>query len=301
MAFADFLKTFDPLHRRGLAGVRGATAFMLTGRDKAAPVMAEIRQLPILPHLPVSARLFVPDNARERGPALLFFHGGGFVLNGIDSNQGLCRRLAHAAGMRVILATYRLAPEHAYPAQMEDADAITRWIFDHAAELGADPDRMALGGDSVGAYLAISLTRRLNAETPGRVKAQALFYPLLQLDDRTWAADGLKGSRILGRMAVAYINAQFPVERPPSLLDGAPAEGGAPPPPTLITVGGVLDPVRPDVLVYAQALAAADAKVTLFEQPRLPHGFGNLTHASEDARRALFEMGQALGREMGSL
>jgi acetyl esterase len=297
MALAHVLKALGPVHTRTLQGVRRATRYMLVGRDTTAPAMREIRQLPILPHLPVSARLFVPDNARDHGPALLFFHGGGFVLNGIDSNEGLCRRLAHAAGMRVILATYRLAPEHPFPAQMEDAETITNWLFDHAAELGADPDRVALGGDSAGAYLAIALTRRINAETPGRVKAQVLFYPLLQLDDKTWSRHGLGNSRFIGRMAVAYINASFPDAKPASLMDGPQSET----PPTVITVGGVLDPVRPDVVAYAKALEAAGAKVTLFERPRLPHGFGNMTHAFEDARRALFEMGQAVGRTMGSL
>ncbi|MDB5432876.1 MAG: hypothetical protein JWP35_3992 [Caulobacter sp.] len=285
------LQAFDPLHRAGLNQVRNASSIVLARRDRGAPTMLQQQDLAILDGIAVSARLFTPQNALDIGPAIVFFHGGGFVLGGMDSHEAMCRRLAQAAGMRVILATYRLAPEFAYPAQIDDAETIVRWVLAHADDLGVDRDRLALGGDSAGGYLAVALTAKLNAERPGAVKAQILFYPLMQLDDGVWANAVVRDSRIVGRMAVRYISAQFAGHPPPSLLGGALKTT----PPTVITVGGQMDPVRPDVLAYAAELRAAGVAVTLFEHHRLPHGFGNLTHVSPDARKAMSEVGLAAG------
>ena len=287
-----FLEAFDPLHRAGLNHVRGASAAVLARRDRGAPVMIVQRDLAILPGITVSARLMVPQNALDVGPAIVFFHGGGFVLGGMDSHEAMCRRLAQAAGMRVILATYRLAPEFVYPAQIEDAETIVRWVLAHADELGVNPDTLMLGGDSAGGYLAITLTRMLNAERARTVKGQVLFYPLMQLEDAAWANTVVRDSRVLGRLAISYINAQFKGHPPPSLLGSAEAAT----PRTIISVGGQMDPVRPDVLVYAAELRAAGVAVTLFEHGRLPHGFGNLTHVSPDARKAMSEVGMAAGQ-----
>ena len=292
---ASVLDALAPLHLAGLNRIRNTTAMVLARRDKGAPVMRETRNLAILDAQASSARLFTPVGALPVGPALIFFHGGGFVLGGLESHEALCRRLADVSGLRVILATYRLAPEHVFPAQIEDAEVTVRWVLAHAADLGIDPAHLALGGDSAGGYLAIAVTRMLNQQTPGAIKAQVLFYPLMHLEDAAWADSVFKDFRVLGRAAIRYINAQFAGAPPPSLLGSADALT----PPTIITVGGQMDPVRPDVLTYAEELRAAGIAVTLFEHPLLPHGFGNLTHVAAEARTALAEVGEALKRTPG--
>src|SRR3989475_4239503 len=97
-------------------------------------------------------RSYTPiDPVGEPLPALLYFHGGGFVIGDLDTHDGLCRLFANASGCRLISVEYRLAPEHKFPAAVEDADAAACWVADHARELGIDPGRIAIGGDSAGA------------------------------------------------------------------------------------------------------------------------------------------------------
>jgi acetyl esterase len=288
-------KMLAPLHLKGLRGFRRAATGLLAGRDRNAPTMREVRLLSFGDAGPPDARLLVPHGAEVTGDALIYFHGGGFVLGEIDNHDALCRRLAQAARMRVVLATYRLAPEHAFPAQMQDAETVVRWVFDHAAKLGIDPGAVALGGDSAGGYLAIAVTALLNHQTPGRIKALALLYPLLQLDDGRWANTVFTDSRVLGRIAVRYINAQFAGQTPPNLLHAEYASL----PSAVIAVGGAMDPVRPDVMAFAHALRSAGVSVELFHSPGMPHGFGNLTHLAPAARDAIQRFGASLGRIMG--
>ncbi len=125
----------------------------------------------------------MPIQAPAVGPVILFFHGGGFVISDIETHDALCQRLADAAGVRVLSAAYGLAPEHPFPSQLDDARAALAWLLDQAADLGVDPDRLAVAGDSAGAYLAATVASEANARRAGAVKAQGLFYPLVHLDD----------------------------------------------------------------------------------------------------------------------
>src|SRR5262245_32577860 len=107
----------------------------------------------------LGVRVYVPA-ATERGdrlPALVYFHGGGWVMGSLDAYEGLCRSLANAAGAVVVSVDYRLAPEHRYPAAVEDAYAATRWVHEQGRSLGVDPTRLAVGGDSAGGNLAAAV------------------------------------------------------------------------------------------------------------------------------------------------
>jgi acetyl esterase len=261
--------------RQTLPGVRAAVRLALAGKDRRAPEMAEVRDLDIAgPGGPIPARLYRPAGAAAVGPALVFFHGGGFVFGEIDGHDGCHRRLAQAAGVTLIGASYRLAPEAAFPAQLDDALAVARWVHDHAAELGVDPARLALGGDSAGGYLAVAATARLNATHQGTIAAQVLIYPLLQLDDEVWASSLFRDSRVVGRLAVKYIRAQLSevAAAIPSLMH----LGSAETPPTVVVGGGVLDPT-------------------------LMHGFASMTHASPTSRAALVEIGALAGEMLRGL
>jgi acetyl esterase len=281
----------DALHLRGLQGVRTAMATSRGRLDRTSPVM-ETRDVTIPTAAgPLKARLYRPSAATASGPGLVFFHGGGFVICDVETHDALCRRLADAAGMRILSVDYRLAPEAPFPAQLEDAEAALRWAIAEATSLQIDPARLLVGGDSAGGYLTVAVTAKLNAERPGAVAGQLLIYPLLVLDDPAWAASLSTLSRIVGRVTLGYIRYQLRLDAPPPSL----AEIDLTPlPPTLIAVGGQLDPCRPEGLRLAERLRQAKMPVTLLQYPRLPHGFASMTYVSVASRRAVAEIGVAM-------
>lgn len=149
---------------------------------------------------------------------------------------------------------------------------------------------MGVAGDSAGAYLAAPLA----AAHPRAVRTQALLFPLVQLDDATWSQTVLRDSRVVGRLAVAYINAQMAGVAAPSLLHAVNART----PPTLMIGCTHLDPVHPDVERYAQALRTAGVPVELTVYPTQAHGFGNMTHVSPVAVQAIDTLGARLGEAL---
>ena len=142
------------------------------------PRVAEVRDLQAPgPGGPIPVRVFRPEGA---GPLALvaYLHGGGWVIGSLDGFDPLCRALANESGAVVASIGYRLAPEHPFPAAPDDARAALRWLHEHAAELGADPGRMAVAGDSAGANLATVAARRLRDEGDSPLRFQALVYPV---------------------------------------------------------------------------------------------------------------------------
>lgn len=290
-----FTERVAAAHRFGLERVRRAVRFAVAHRDRKLPRLAQIRNL----DYPAASgrraiRLYVPLHAPAVGPAILFFHGGGFVISDIETHDALCQRLAHAAGVRVVSAAYGLAPEHPFPSQIEDARAAFSWLRDQAAELGIDVDRLATAGDSAGAYLAATVAHEANTRRPGSVKIQGLFYPLVHLDDEIWAQTLLRDARLIGRLAIAYINAQLATAHAPSLLDAV----GPATPPTFLVSGALLDPVHPDAVTYAKALEAAGVPVELKVYPGQAHGFVNFTHVLPAAVEAVAALGEHLGKAL---
>jgi acetyl esterase/lipase len=133
----------------------------------------------------LAIRLYTPVGAPPGPlPGLVFMHGGGFVCGGLDTHDGLCRTLCEQAECRVIAVDYRLAPEHPFPAAVEDAYAATLWVLDHAAELGLGRTRIGIAGDSVGAAHAAAVCALAQTARPGALALQLLLCPLLD-----WAAD----------------------------------------------------------------------------------------------------------------
>jgi acetyl esterase len=295
---ASLAERFGAENLKGVERARKAVRFLLSRRDRTTPLLAQVRNLSFdgADGAPLPARLYVPQGAGETGPMLVFFHGGGFVFGDIDTHDAFCVRLADAAKVRVLSCRYRLAPEAAFPSQLDDALLAFRWARDNAASFGADPDALSLGGDSAGGYLAVAATARLNAESPGAVKAQLLVYPLLTLDDEVWASTFVRDSRVVGRVAVQFIRAQLAAMEVPSLL---PLDVAGTPP-TVLVAGGSLDPCRPDALVYAERLTAAGISLEQRYYAPEPHGFINLTHVSATARKAVAEIGEMTGRLMRS-
>lgn len=127
--------------------------------------------------LPV--RMYRPDRDETRLPVVVFYHGGGFVICDLDSHDQFCRTMANETGMLVVAVDYRRAPEHRFPAAVEDADTALRWVAEHAAEIGADPRRVAVAGDSAGGNLAATASLRATQRGSPHITTQVLLYPML--------------------------------------------------------------------------------------------------------------------------
>jgi len=241
---------------------------------------------------PLAARHYAPPRP-DPGPhpILLFLHGGGFVVGDLDTHDQTCRLLCRYGGVHVLAVDYRLAPEHPFPAAALDAQAALTWTFAHAAELGADPAKVAIGGDSAGANLAAVVSAdRAHRDGP-KPAAQLLLYP--PVDRYTdYLSLGLFGDGFfLTRTEIEWFRRCYATDddRDDPLLSplNAPDLSGLPPA-ILVTAG--FDPLRDEGEVYAAALAAAGSEVLFRREPSLIHGFANMIDLSTAARSAMITL-----------
>jgi acetyl esterase len=221
----------------------------------------------------LAARAYRPQGIEPVG-ALVWFHGGGWCIGDLDGFDRVCRSLCNAAGAVVVSVDYRLAPEHRYPAAVRDADLAVAWATGHGAgQLGFDPARVAIGGDSAGGNLAA--VAALHA--PGAVRAQLLVYPVLDaaMDTDSYRAFG--DVPLLTADAVAFCwrtylgadDSPLGAEPDASPLRADDLSGAAP---AYIAVAGH-DVLRDEGVAYARALEAAGVAVTLREFEDMTHGF----------------------------
>jgi acetyl esterase len=245
---------------------------------------------------PIPLRLYAAQPAGGAPlPLLVFFHGGGWVIGSIESHDDVCRRLAQASGCLVVSVDYRLAPEHTFPAPLEDAWAALRWVAAHAAALGGDAARLAVGGDSAGGNLAAVLTQRARAAGGPAIAFQLLVYPAVDDDwsRPSYAAHGQ--GYILTLEGMRWFLRHY--------LDGAPepadvrvaplrAESLAGLPPALVQLAE-LDVLLDEGEAYAARLRADGVPVTLKRYPGAIHGFYGMT-VTAPAREAIADAGAAL-------
>jgi acetyl esterase len=271
-----------------LEQTRRAMRRVLALSQRRAAGLATVEDLEIPgPGGPMRARYYEAADAASV-PLIVFFHGGGFVTCDLDTHDTITSWLAKASSGRVLSVDYRLAPETRFPGQIEDARAACAWAFQNAQRLGAAPDRIALAGDSAGAYLAATIALEINRASPCAVALQVLFYPLIHVQDSLWADEELRNFRFLGRIAAFYIARSLGAEKLPCLLDVDLAAS----PPTIIAGGGPMDPVRTDAEAFAEALRRAGVDVSERTYPMLTHGGLNLTAYSKTAVKALQEVGE---------
>lgn len=281
------LATLPPTARRQLAEVRDRLRAAALHMDPNPPEMAETRLIAAPAAAPFATRLYVPEGAERTGPGLLFFHGGGFLVGGLESHDGLCRRLAAASGVRVVSVAYRLAPEHRYPAQREDARTALSWLVDNAGRLEIDDSRIAVGGDSAGANMATVLARESARGLVHPVCLQLLIYPWLKIEPEGFGEkSGLTdvvAEQIMRHCATNWLppgaDGRDPDMSPVYQTDLA---GMAPA--HVITAGA--DPLRHEGQAYADALSAAGVAVTRMHHERLGHGDFNLAGVNREAAEA---------------
>src|SRR5580658_9788641 len=172
--------------RASVAERRGGLVALAAMADDASTAIAvEDRDVPgPAGQLPI--RLYSPlEPSGDALPGLVFFHGGGWVAGGLDTHDGLCRRLCAAAACKIIALDYRLAPEHPFPAALMDCLLAVNWVANHAPSLGLDRSRIAVGGDSVGAGLAAAVTQIARDAGGPPIALQVLICPILEVGRRT--------------------------------------------------------------------------------------------------------------------
>lgn len=244
----------------------------------------------------IPARHYRPAGSSS-APLLVFFHGGGFVIGSLDTHDELCRLICRDAGVHVVSVDYRLAPEHPAPAAADDCYAAYSWSVLHAAELGADPARVAVGGDSAGANLAavVSLLARAAGAAPPVL--QLLIYPVTDLVNDTRSkvlfADGFFLRKAdMDWCRACYLNGSALSASDPRVSPLL-ADDLAGLPPALVLTGG-FDPLRDEGAAYAEALAAAGVPVDHRRHGSLVHGFANFFPLGGDSATATAEMISAL-------
>ena len=243
----------------------------------------------------IGVRLYRPDRSGTL-PLVVYYHGGGFALGDLDGYDRVCRRLCEDTQAMVMSVDYRLAPEHPFPAGVNDAWAALQWAAEHAKSLGADPARIAVAGDSAGGTLAavVSLLAR-DAGGP-HLACQALVYPstALRLDGPFESRQRYAHGPTLTLRSMEYFDSLYLGDTAPdfrstpllaSNLSGLP--------PALVLVAAH-DPLRDEILDYSRRLMEAGTEATVIEYHGLAHGFISMAGAVPAARLAQLQLASGL-------
>jgi len=267
------------------------------------PVPVATREIAIpAEHGEVPATLYIPADVPEPSGLLVYFHGGGFSVGSRVSHDPIARYLASHAGARVLSVEYRRAPEHQFPAPADDAFAAFEYARDHADDLGADPGRIAVGGDSAGGNLAAVTAQQAERRGGATPSFQLLIYPATDLSTRRPSRDLFAEGSTFTDRNIEWVMANYiPVGTDLNDPRLSPQHGDVTGlPPAYIASAG-FDPVRDDGEAYAEKLRAGGIPVALTRQADLPHGYlsfiglgGRFAEAASEAAGAL-KLGLALG------
>ena len=236
----------------------------------------------------------VPDATRL--PALVFFHGGGWVIGDLETHDVLCRQITAASGVSVIAVDYRLAPEHKFPAAVDDAWAATRWVAAHGAELGVDGRKLVVGGDSAGGNLAavVALLARDAGGPP--IAGQVLIYPVTDLGAEAQSYTDFADGYSLTRESMRWFRAHYlagPRDGDDWRASPLRARSLSGLPPALIVTAG-FDPLRDEGAAYAMRLRDADVMVDYVCFGGMVHGFAGMGKVLSSAFRAVALIGATI-------
>jgi acetyl esterase/lipase len=283
----DTGSAIDPI----LQKVLDAVPFRLSAEGGIEAARQQLRDLPrrsFYPELrvqdraidgpagPINIRIYWPPTDHAEPPVVLFFHGGGFVVGDLDTHDGTCRQHAVGASAVVVSVEYRLAPEHPYPAAIDDAWAAIQWVAAHGSEIGVDASRLAVAGDSAGGNISAVIAQRSRDIGGPPILFQLLWYPATLWDASLPSFSENADAPVLDRAAVAAFTRWYAGEidlsdPPPGMAPGR-AENLADLPAAYIGVAG-LDPLRDDGIRYGELLAAAGVPVEVHNAETLVHGY----------------------------
>ena len=229
-------------------------------------------------------------------PVLVFFHGGGWVIGSIEMVDGLCRSLANASGCIVVSVDYRLAPEHPFPAAVDDSYCATLWVADNAAGFGGDPARIAVGGDSAGGNLAAVVAQMARDRGRPALKFQLLVYPATDVACDTPSCSENADGYFLTRDAMLWFsNHYLPREADRSHPCASPLRAGDfRGLPAALVITAEYDPLRDEGERYAEKLRDAGVPVQLTRYAGMIHGFFAMGAMIDQGRKAIEQAAAAL-------
>jgi acetyl esterase len=278
-------RRIEPPHAFPLSLVFGSVPRTVSRRDEQVPTRAG----------QVLVRHYEPAGRAASSPVVVFFHGGGWVQGSVPGYDALCAQTASRTGSLVLSVDYRLAPEHVFPAAVEDCLVVTTWVIDSADRLRVDPSRLAVMGDSAGGNLAAVVSQQLR-DLGGVVPAcQVLIYPATDATFASPSIDENADAPVLTRRSMHdFVDRYHPDgdRRDPRLspLFAADLSGL---PPTLVQTAQ-LDPLRDDGSRYADALVAAGVPVRYTEYAGMPHGFASFPGVAPCGEQHLAEIAATL-------
>lgn len=244
------------------------------------------------------ARFYEPPGlGLEDRPLIVYFHGGGWTIGGLDTCESVCRFLALNTPATVLAVGYRLAPEHPFPAAIDDAFAAYRWAAVDNLRLGVDPTRIAVAGDSAGGNLAASLSILAREDGGPQPTMQALIYPVTDAAGGHRSREEFAEGFLLTQADMDWFERHYlppDADRADRRISVLRADDLSGLPPAYVTTAG-FDPLRDEGEAYAARMQDAGVQVALRRHPGLIHGFANMTAISRTARAAMLELTTALG------
>ncbi|HLH00125.1 MAG TPA: alpha/beta hydrolase [Bryobacteraceae bacterium] len=260
----------------------------------------QVQDLRIGPAQDIPARIYTPD-VRKPAPALIYFHGGGWVLGDLESHDHVCRSLANKVSCVVASIDYRLAPEAKFPAAVDDSYAATEWVAAHAAELGIDPERIAVGGDSAGGNLATVVAQLARDRKGPKLVFQLLIYPGTDMRMKAPSIEENAAGPLLTKASMVWFIGHYlrneddklnPLASPLLATDLSNL-----PPAFILTAE--CDPIRDEGEEYGRKLEQAGVAVEIKRYAGMPHGFFSFGAALTTGREAFADTTARLQRAFG--
>ena len=297
-ALIEVLEQHFPRIERGVTSAADARAVakqLPRPAEVEAVASVEDRTVPG-PAGDVPVRVYRPSDDGAARPGVVYFHGGGFVICDLDTHDGACRRMANAVDAVVVSVDYRLAPEHRWPAAADDAYAATVWVAEHADELGVDPGRLAVAGDSAGGNLTAVVAQMARDRGGPPLAFQLLVYPVIDLSatrsEHPSQTENATGYFLtVGQMEwyrEQYLARDTDGEEPYASPIKAGSFAGLP---SACVVTAEMDPLRDEGEAYGQALHDAGVPVEIHRARGMFHGFFNMDavlDGSKDAQRVAY-------------
>ncbi len=283
----DIQKVLDArgVRRLSMMTVEEARASHFEGATAGppGPDMDDVSDLSIAD---VRVRRYRPVEAT--GAAIVYFHGGGWVLGSIETHDRQCRQLAHGSGATVFNVDYRRAPEHPFPAAYDDALVVTRHVLEAGASLGVDPNRVGLAGDSAGGNLAAAVAIGSRNSVGPDIRAQLLIYPAVDAEMTSASHHENADGPFLSTAEMAWFYGHYRMDHDAKdwRLSPIHAEDLSGLPPALV-VTAELDPLRDEGEAYANRLANAGVRATAVRYAGVSHGFFGWAHRAEPSRRLM--------------